>query len=497
MRALGTLLTGLALVGCSFPGTAQMEKDRLQLQELTRQQQKTQADRPVVEIQDGFFFGVGQSIPLPEESRLPVTFHEQYTLTERPLTISQVADRITQISGVPIRLATDAAAVPGRIMLSYEGDLKTLLDVVASHFGVSWEYVNGGVELFSLKTKTFTLSALPGRINMESVITNASRAEGGGTGGTGDQSAETSQQTTVTEDVSVWDELTNNIKIMLTKDGKVVANKVSGTITVTDTPGVLHQVGEYVNQINIKMSRQVAITVKVFSLKTSNDVDLGVTLNAVFNDIDRKVGGALVGATPFNLPIGSGSLSATILDSPSNPALAQWNGSELLVQALRQHGNVSLVTSGSGLTLNNQPLPVQNVSRTSYLARASTTVVSDGTTTVELEPGVVTTGFSMSVTPNILDNNKVALHYTVTLSSLDNLKSITSAGTTIETPEVSTRSFMQRAAMPLGSTLVLAGFEQAQTRDDTAYGVFDLSRRSGARKESIIVVITVHGVAGA
>src|SRR5690606_20954939 len=105
---------------------------------------------------------------------------------------------------------------------------------------------------------------------------------------------------------------------------------------------------------------------------------------------------------------------------------------------------------------------------------------SDVGTTVELTPGVVTTGFSMSVTPHILDNHRVALQYTVTLSNLDNLATIESGGSSIQTPEVSTRSFLQRVAMPVGSTLVLAGFEQTRNRDNKAVGLSGYSRQDEA-----------------
>lgn len=490
------------LAGCAFQGGQNLQEDRRKMAEVQDLKKRTFSQREPVEVFDAFYFGSGKPVPLPETSNLPEAFKEVITLIERPLPLASVVSLITEESGIPIRLSPQVTEKYVKksdetIRLSFSDTLERCLDAVASHFGLNWYYGGGFVEFFQYRTHTFSIVALPGKVSQKAVITNASKTKSG-EGAAGDQESETAQETSVEEDVAVWDEVVENIRSMLSsKDARVVANRVAGTVTVTDTPAILAQVTDYVEQINAKMARQVAITVKVWSLRSTKTLDIGVTLDAIFEDMNRQFGVQLFGASPFEFQSGTGSLAATILESPNDRRMAQWTGSNFLLRSLDQYGDVNLITSGSGITLNNQPMPIQNVSRTAYLAESSTTVTSDVGTTVELTPGVVTTGFSMSVTPHILDNHRVALQYTVTLSNLDNLATIESGGSSIQTPEVSTRSFLQRVAMPVGSTLVLAGFEQTRNRDNKAVGLSGYSRQDEATHESIVIVITVNEVAGA
>ena len=157
-----------------------------------------------------------------------------------------------------------------------------------------------------------------------------------------------------------------------------------------------------------------------------------------------------------------------------------------------------MVTSASGVTLHNQALPIQVVQRTSYLASASQTTVADSGTTNSLTPGQLTTGFSLSATPNILDSRRVVLNYTLSLSQLDSLQEIVVGGTDneqrIQLPQVSTRSFQQRVSMPIGSTLVLGGFEQHDGSAEDGIGVLAVGKQVQEKKRTIVICIDLNDV---
>jgi type IVB pilus formation R64 PilN family outer membrane protein len=113
------------------------------------------------------------------------------------------------------------------------------------------------------------------------------------------------------------------------------------------------------------------------------------------------------------------------------------------------------------VTINNQPAPIQVGRQTTYLASSTTTIGTGGAgNTVSLSPGVITTGFSMNVLPHILDNGKMMLQYSGDISALTKITTVTSGDTSIQTPEIDTRNFMQRVIMNTGETLVVTGFEQ-------------------------------------
>jgi type IVB pilus formation R64 PilN family outer membrane protein len=154
---------------------------------------------------------------------------------------------------------------------------------------------------------------------------------------------------------------------------------------------------------------------------------------------------------------------------------------------------VSELTSATLVTLNNQPAPVNVGKRTAYLA-SSTSTVSNGTTTTTLTPGTVQTGFSMTVVPNIIDGRELLLQYSLDLSALVSMLSISSGTSSIQVPDVSTSNFIQRVRMQSGETLVVGGFDKDNlsavsqgigSAENTAAG----SRKGSTTRTMLVVLI--------
>ncbi|EQD67604.1 type IVB pilus formation outer membrane protein, R64 PilN family, partial [mine drainage metagenome] len=104
---------------------------------------------------------------------------------------------------------------------------------------------------------------------------------------------------------------------------------------------------------------------------------------------------------------------------------------------LDTYGHVSLMTQGSGIALQGQPLPIEVTKTVGYLASAETTASTLVGQSTALTPGQVTTGFSMIVVPRILPGGSLAMQYAVDLSTLNSLTTINSGGESIQVPSVS------------------------------------------------------------
>src|SRR5204863_1303713 len=145
----------------------------------------------------------------------------------------------------------------------------------------------------------------------------------------------------------------------------------------------------------------------------------------------------------------------------------KWAGSSMIINALSTQGKVRKETSASVATLNHQPVPVQVARQTAYLKSSQTTISANVGTTTSLSPGVVTSGFTMTVLPNVLDNGTVMLQFSTDISTLRQITTVSSGGSSsssqIQTPEIDTRNFLQRVAMKSGQTLVVSGFEQMES----------------------------------
>ncbi|KAG0189380.1 hypothetical protein DFQ28_003506 [Apophysomyces sp. BC1034] len=355
-----------------------------------------------------------------------------------------------------------------------------LLDVVTSRLGLSWRKEGGAVSVFYLDTKTFSVFAIPSQTDMNSVVQSGTMAAAGvqgasggpgGTGGGGGISGTSgsTQTTSVTNKSSITADIVANISSMLTPNVGRMTRPASGgaaasggfstgTITVTDTPEVLARIETYLQGENKNITKQVLLNVKVLSVTLSDKDSLGIDWTLVYKSLNGNYEFGLKNLFQADSAAVNGAVS--ILDTATGRA-GQFAGSSLIVQALSQQGRVSTITSPSVTTLNLQPVPVQVARQTSYLASVQTTNTAQVGSTTALTPGTVTTGFNMNLLPYVMPDNNLLLQYSINLSALQRLRSVTSGGSTIEIPEVDNRIFSQKVRLKSGETLVLSGFEQS------------------------------------
>lgn len=433
-----------------------------------------QARLPMVEHNNGVWLG-NKTTAIIKEQQLPAIFSSNVTF-DNTVTLQEAASRITLRYGVPVKLAKEitagasmgASAAPAApaaspaggagqtnanlAKISYTGPLSGLLDIVASRFGANWKYQNGAIQFFYMDTRTFAIRAIPGDVTSASQVSNSSATSGGGAAGAGSTSS-----TSISNKLSVWEGLRDSVSTMLSSTGKVVVSVATGSLTVTDTPEILDRVESFVNAQNESMSRQVMFNVKVYSISLSDTDNYQVNWNFVYNSLNKNFGMKLTNA--FSSPTGSTGVDLKVLSTATGNA-AKFSGTDVLFNALSTQGKTSLLTSATVSTLNAQPVPVQVARQTSYLQSVSTTVTANVGTTSTLTPGTFTTGFNMNLLPNILDKGQLLLQYSIDLSVLNKLTTISSGGNTIQTPEIDTRNFLQRVAMNTGETLILTGFEQ-------------------------------------
>lgn len=377
----------------------------------------------------------------------------------------------------------------------YSGSLENFCRYLASLYGYEWRFDEATQSiLFShTGTRTFTLLAAPGKVLYKNQITNQNKenntASGGALGQTvnaSDISSQTAQNNSTDLAVDVWNEALNTIKGLLSKTGTVTANAASGTVTVTDTAPMLRRVESFVHDFNKKLSRQVAVEVRVWQLNVSDESDFGLNLQALFEDQNLLLSS---GATLANVASDTaGELAATITGG-------KLKGSQATLKALSTFGKTTLVTSGSGVTMNNMPLPIQNTTKDTYLASMSLNTNDYGQTS-QIVPGEITTGFAMTVIPHILDRRSLILQYNASLTAKDAMREYSNDTVKVEMPTVSTRAFSQRVTMQMGQTLVLAGFEQESHGKDSTFGLLAAGRSGQYGRNLIIITISVESKPG-
>ena len=246
---------------------------------------------------------------------------------------------------------------------------------------------------------------------------------------------------------------------MISQGAQLTTDQSSGVITLTGTPTDIKKVAKYVNEQNIRLSRQVAISVKVLQVTVTDSDKYGLDLGAVFSGNNRITNLGITGAAG-QAEVSSGLSMAIVSGS--------WSITSA-IQALSEQGKTALITSGTVTTLNNKPAPIQVVRTQNYISEITkTNSGSDGsyydlsTDTEEIE-----TGFTLDVLPRILEHGRLMLMFNLTLSDLIELQKVNltnnpEGGEFIQNPVIETRGFSQEVALKAGETLILSGYERVE-----------------------------------
>lgn len=504
--AIFVFLSGCAVKDSGAPTVQQVETKRDQLTELSSSKTVSIAEHPYLGAKPIIRQTDGEDIPVLNAS---VTLKQKGTLSEIAASLSTIAPLSAQVSDTdaddpqptkqsssPELPALDDLGLPplamsGLLDVSYTGSLRGLLDTISSLSGYGWDYdaKTNRVTFSAMQVRTYTIMAAPGVITYDSQVSNKSKERTSGssisgssinsTVSSGDTSSQTSQVHQTKIEMDIWEEVEKTIKGLLSKRGTVSINQAAGTVTVRDNYTRLRDVTAYIDSINERLARQVAITVRVWALELTDASSAGLNLQALFENNDVSVVAGSLG------DLGSASTAAVSV------VKGKLKGSSGTIKALKEWGRATQLSSAGGLLMSNQPLPVQAIKRHAYLA-GMTLATSEYNQTSEITPGEVTTGFAMTIIPHILPDRRVILQYTVTLSALDSMEEIDREQVYVQLPQVSTRSFAQRSKMKMGQTLVLAGFEQSTQNLGNSLGVLNTSRDADFSKTLLVVTIELE-----
>ncbi len=465
----------------------------------------------VVRVNDDIWLGDTSEVeyegdPVPSYLETPdgVTL-----ISNRPITLYEIGDMLNKITSLSVRYDptledTSKQQADGnapslesigaqwtdstKMLVSYKGPLSGLLDEVCNRFGIWWKYEKKQIYFYKYITKTFVLYTLPTKPTL-SVNVGGSSTDG--------SAGSSSVSLSNTANIDLWSNIESSIKSMIGKDSQLTMDQSNGTITLTGTPTDIRKVAKFVNEQNIRLSRQVAISVKVLQVNVSDSDQYGLNLGAVFKGKNHITDLGLASAGGLGAEV-TNNLSMTILSG-------QWTLTGA-IQALSEQGTTNLITSGTVTTLNNKPAPIQVVKTQNYISEITkTNSGSDGSYyDLSTETEEIETGFTLDVLPRILEHGRLMLMFNLTLSDLIELERVDlgsgsssegeTSGQYIQNPIIETRGFTQEVAMKSGETLILSGYERVEnSAKKTGVGSAENSLLGGTataeKTRSILVIL--------
>jgi len=525
LQYLVALATVATLAGCAEPGvtehvqadhalglagTASLRADRTLAQQGVAaagspvdadRRAAEQAAKPVLRRARSAWVG-SVSVPMGSGERLPSIFTEPVKLnfddaaTGGKVSLRVVADRITAVTGVPVRVKPDVfgggdggrpasplasapavAALPAlpslpslparasglpdvamppsmplsppretsvnAVAMRWSGSLEGYLDRVTDQLSLAWEYRDGVVVIERFRTEFFEIAALESETDYHLGLSGADQANatstGNGAGGTNSTASSSNEVNEHGKSNVIGSILAAIGQIIKDVPGSsVVRSDGSGRLAVTTTKETLSKVRDFVRAENESLLRQAQVQFDVYSVMRNESDERGIEWSAVLS----ALGGAYtatVGSPATLASTTAANIGFSILtpaqSGVTTAATTHLGGSSALLKLLSQYGVSTQHREVSLLALNRTWDRKSSLGGRAYV---SATIPGAASTTGVGAPGLVTstvtTGDRYLAQPFILDSNTVLLKFGIGLSSLVSLVNFTSGtGTSQQT----------------------------------------------------------------
>ncbi|MED7788501.1 hypothetical protein [Francisella sp. 19X1-34] len=494
--------------------------------EKAMQQSKTKKRSSLITREDQILIATKSYKVLEEHKKLPAVFDKQFTFNiSKETPINKILSELAVSSGIGMQLSGDARVYLGYIdesskkrtrpdknissfKISYAGTLKGVLDYIGNTVNLNWEYRKdtNQVVFFRTQTKVFQMNMLPGKTTTKTDISSAASVKKGD----GQQSFNTSYDYGTYD---AWKTAENTIKKILGSEGEAIVSPAMGTITVTATPFIMTKIEKYIDKINQIAKERIAVKVEVYNVTTNDSTKLGLDWDAVFNATNSQL------AWRSEVPDVTPDPFGTVLTASQLPGFAAqftggpFAGTKLIANALNVLGRTSYVTGTTLYTVSGKPAPIQVARTTDYVKQVQMTISGvGGLAEASVQPGTINTGYSIVVTPKILDGSQMLVNISLNMSNLIKLRTFevssvqAPSGSTlrqpsqrIELPDVQNKTFMQTVPLQTGQTVVLAGFQEELDRDSTnsvgpAWTWWFLGGKTETTKElrTTVVIVTPY-----
>ncbi len=341
--------------------------------------------------------------------------------------------------------------VAGEVTVDFQGlSLDKAMAALLETHGYYWEKQDELIIVRRLETRTFTLDYI--RTERSGSGRNKAQVTSGSGGGQDAGEVSLSQQ----DQIKFWEELEGQVKALLSQDGRLVVNRLSGTIQVTDLHKRVEEVSQFLVNVRQSLYRQVEIQARIYEVSLRDDYSLGLNWNEI------KFGGVngsgtigitdIITATAGGFPVKAATAAISFADGSFDGVL----------EALHEQGQVNIVSQPRILTLNNQPALIKVGTDQSFFS--STTTIGTGNTpnTVTEQVRTVTSGLVLAVTPQISQDGWIMMDVSPIITTLTD--TVTSAnGSTAPVIDVKQSGGLVRVRD--GEMVIIGGLIQDQVSD--------------------------------
>jgi MSHA biogenesis protein MshL len=417
-----------------------------------------------------------QSIPVKEKL---------YTLSFRKADIREILTVLSRKSELNIIVDPD---VKGEVTVDLkEVTITKALDCLLDPLGLEYKKEANFIRVSPVKmqTRRFILNYLiTKRAGSGTISGSAGENKGSDREGEGpaDIAAFIKVETSDTSDL--WKEIEEGLKGISSGKGRLVINKMSGSVIATDFPQNLARMSEFLETIEDSAQRQVMIQANIIEVVLFDEYQMGVDWSAVFNHNDL-----------------TGTFTQKLVPDDTKEVFQinflDIDDFSLLLDAMSTQGKTIVLSSPKISTLNNQPAVIKVATEDVYWERDIVDSTWGGNPWAISSPRWITIGILLKVTPQIGSDGLIIMdiHPSITDKVGESMSPEGDVAPILDVRETNTVVKVRD-----GQTIIIAGLLQKREEDEVTsvpflgkipfLGIFFSRTVQKNKKTELIIMLT-------
>ncbi len=293
-------------------------------------------------------------------------------------------------------------------------------------------------------------------ISIEMKSNEDSKSSSTGTNSSNNNNSNTTKDLSVKYKTLLVKELQDGLDGVLSKQGSYTFLPASGQILIRDKNENVKLAQKLISDFNSKFKDTVEVTLTLYKVTKEKGDTRGVDFKALGSKFDFKasnmVGTAFAGNANGNM-FGAGYT----------------NGSDSAVlNFLREQGDAEILNPISFETQSNILKTVKIANNYGYISSIQTTSNTNTGTTASVNPSSVADGGFISAITKVIDNDTIAIDLYSTTKSLSKFNSVTTFGSTVQTPDTAEQSVDGYHRVKVGVPYILVSHKYEENKNKNA-----------------------------
>lgn len=407
----------------------------------------------------------------------------------------------TVLPGTPIEPQDVGVDLRRRLSISVNAmPLPDFLDYLASRTNYDYQVRLAGdkpiIRVFSVGSRTWNLASLASnRKSVSKVGQSGSGSQSGGgaggggaggsagfaagaggsTGGAASQ-ARRSTEVTVNTDEDEWDSTIRQLRAILQANegaetapsptevvdplkpkkirSSLIATRLTGIVQASGDPSLIRQADEFIKETKKFAGRTVYLSLAIHEVTLRDTKSTGIQWQVLSDGFSGNTRTGVNASGTF--PSAANVTNAGALTINAFAALRD-DSINLLLSFLAQFGSVNLLTQPNITVNNGRSASLSSGQEFSYVESVISNTTSQGTTTITPVLARILVGTEFSITPRILDDDRISMDIVPVISSVLNFQDFTVGDTTFSTPNIAINELATQVIVRSGQTIHVGG----------------------------------------